>query len=138
RIRGAGTGGNDSLAPTQSQGDFPVQIGPDATNDFAGGILMSSITQNGRDNGAGTFYCVPMIESQRVRLTNTFDPGIILVAYWIPVNNANNTGAGQSDEYNINVAGAWFPYSDFIGGFARNWGDVNGNNPTNGGAMNLL
>lgn len=140
RTRGTGGADADGLAPLQSRGDYPVQIGPDATNNFAQGILMSSVTQNGRDNGesgvnAGTNFCVSMIESQRLR-TNVFDPGIILGAYFIPVNNANNTGAGGSDEYNINVAGAWFPYTNFYGGLARNSGDADGLSPTNNGVLN--
>ena len=139
RVRGAGTGGSDSLIPLQSRGDFPVQIGEDATNDFVSGILMSSVTQNGRDNGEGTtnIYATSMIESQRLR-SNTFDPEIILGAYFIPVSRAENIGAGNSTEHNINVAGAWFPYSDFIGGFARNSGDEFGLNPTNGSAANPM
>src|SRR5512139_2693513 len=35
-------------------------------------------------------------------------------------------GAGSAIEYNVNVAGAWFPYDRFLGGFARNGAGANG------------
>jgi hypothetical protein len=141
RVRGSGAEGDDR-SPLNSRGDFPVQIGPDASDDFTNGILMSSVTENGRDNGEGTtsIYCVSMIENQR---TNAVDTNATVGAYWIAVNNAANVGAGSSPEYNINVAGAWFPYTTFIGGVARNHGPADelgqvAGGYTNGGAMNQL
>ena len=139
RLRGDG---GDGTSPTNSRGDFCVQIGPEPASNFTNGILMCSVTENGRDNGegTGTNYCVSMIENQR---TNANDPTAIAGAYWINVNKAENIGAGNSTEYNINVAAAWLPYTRFIGGFARNHGpnDELGQTAggfTNGGAMNQL
>jgi len=109
-----------------NRGDFNVQIGEDPTDDAPNGVLMSSVAENGRDNGEGTtaIYCVSMVDFDKAGTT----PG----AYLVDVNNAANLGAGSSPEYNINVAAAYFPYSTWIGGLARNSGG------TNGGAMNLL
>jgi fibronectin-binding autotransporter adhesin len=117
-----------------SRGDYNVQIGPDAASNFTNGILMSSVRENGRDNGEGTtnIYCVSMIENERTNVAGTS----LIGAYFIPVNNAAVAGAGNSPEYNINVAGAWFPYTEWLGGFARNSGDAQGLSPTNGGALN--
>jgi len=141
RVRGSGVG-SDTNSPLNSRGDYPVQIGSDPASNFTNGILMSSVTENGRDNGEGTtnLYCVSMIENQR---TNAADTNAIFGSYWIAVNNAANLGAGSSPEYNINVAGAWFPYSTFIGGFARNHGPADelgqvAGGFTNGGALNQL
>src|SRR5439155_13121683 len=143
RVRGSGAAGDDR-SPLNSRGDYPVQIGSDPASNFTNGILMSSVTENSRDNGEGTtnIYGVCMIENQR---TNAVDSNAIVGAYWIPVNSTAPTGggAGSAPEYNINVAGAWFPYSDFRGGFARNHGPNDelgqvAGGFTNGGAMNQL
>lgn len=144
RVRGSGTG-SDTNSPLNSRGDSAVQAGADAGANFTNGILMTSVTQNGRDNQAhGTRFCVSMIENQR---TNSADTNALVGAYWINVNGStnsgNNGGAGAPPEYNVNLAAAWFPYSQFIGGFARNHGpnDELGQNPggwTNGGALNQL
>lgn len=135
RVRGNGGGGSDSFSPQNSAGDFAVQAGVDASDDFTNGILMAAITQNGRDNGsgaAGTNYCVVMMDNQRTSATDISNSNNIVGAYLIDVSAINALAAGSNPEYNINVAGAWFPYTQFYGGFARN------NNATNGGAMNEL
>ncbi len=128
RVRGNGGPDADSFPPTNSNGDYGVSIGADPTDDLTNGILMASISQNGRDLGAGTNYCVVMMDNQRAS-ANT---NALVGAYLIDVSAINGLAAGSNPEYDINVAGAWFPYSQYYGGFARN------NNATNGGAMNEL
>ncbi len=98
------------LTGTPSRADYPVQIGASRADDFTGGILMDSIAQNGR-NAYGT---------------NLFGtPGVVgAAAGYTMICQASNV------EYNVNMAGAWFPYTDYIGGFVRN--------PSNNAAMTTL
>lgn len=147
RVRGSNTG-SDTNSPQNSKADFCVQIGAIAHDDFTNGLLISSITENGRDNladGQGIRYGISMVENQRTNLTDTNIIGAYLVSMHGSTNNAGgvNGGAGNVPEYNFNYAAAWFPYAQFIGGFARNHGpnDENGQAAggwTNGGALNQL
>ena len=112
-----------SIREGSSRGDFNVQAGAGFSDDVDSGILMASVAENGRDNGEftypGTNFCTCSIEYSR--------SGTYSGAYYISTFNAP-TG----DEYNINVAAAFFPYDKWIGGLARNSG------ATNGGKNNLF
>lgn len=97
-----------------NRADYNIAIGPDATDDVSGGVLISAIAENGRDNGEVTF---PGINY----LTSAVDYDRATGTYYIPVFNAPTTGGGGSGaEYNVNVGAAWFPYGTWRGGFARN------------------
>ncbi len=102
-----------------NRGDYNVQVGPDATDDVANGVLMASVRQNGRDNfNTGTkSNSVCMIDSN----TN---------GYFISVSSAVGLAAGSNPEYNVNVAGAYFPFSSWLGGVA--------NNTANGGPLTVF
>ncbi len=99
-----------------SRGDYTVQVGSSATDDLTNGVLITSVAQNGADQGedSGINYCSSAISS-----TST--------GYFIPT-----CQAPDGTEYNINVSAAYFPYNRFIGGYARNSAG------TAGGANNLL
>jgi hypothetical protein len=79
-------------------------------NDVTTGVLMTSIAQLGRDDsavggpGVGTFYATSAIE-----VSGTF--------YFIPIHQAI---AGSNIEVNYNVSYAFLPYTEFVGGIARN------------------
>lgn len=95
-----------------SRGDFNIQIGPSATDDLAGGALISSVTQNGRDNGeptpTGIRYGTPAVDA------NT-------AGYWVPMFDSP-----YANEFNINLASGYFPYADgWLGGWLRNSTDTN-------------
>jgi len=47
-------------------------------------------------------------------------------AYRIASSLATSNVAGSAIEYNVNVAGAWFPYDRYLGGFACNADGING------------
>ena len=114
------------IRPGSNRGDYNIQIGDDAANDVVNGVLMTCVTENGRDNGAGeTAY--PGINY----LTSAMD-GDSLGEYWIPVFNAAGAAQAGGVEYNVNVAGAYFPYAHWLGGWARN------STNNNGGANDLL
>ena len=85
------TGGN--------RADYNVQIGPVRTDDAATGVLISSVAENGRNNFGTNAFCIATVYGT--------------AGYAI----ASFTGSG---EYNINVAGALFPYSKFYGGYLVN------------------
>ena len=143
RVRGTGLE-DDTNAPQSSRGDYAVSAGPDAGDDLTNGVLMTSTAQNGSAHDGVTKYGASFFENVR---TNASDSNVIIGAYFVcthgSTNGGNNGGAGNVPEFNISFAAAWFPYSQFIGGFARNHGpqDELGQNPlgwTNGGALNQL
>src|ERR1700743_1444612 len=85
-----------------SRADYFVQIGASATDDVTGGILISSITDNGRDNGEGdgTNWGTSGIDSNASGSPGTSGQ------YWIPV--FGTTDDVNYPEYNFDVAGAYF------------------------------
>jgi hypothetical protein len=105
------------IRPGSNRGDYNIQIGDDSSDDVAGGVLMTCTAENGRDNSlygettyAGIQYVTTAIEA------NSGDIG-----YYIPLFNC-----GWGAEFNANVAGAWFPYSTWLGGWARNASGTDG------------
>lgn len=112
-----------SIRSGSNRGDYNAQIGLGFSDDVETGVPMTCVAENGRDNGEeiypGTNYCTSAVDYSR--------SGAPAGAYFIPVFNAP-TGA----EYNMNVAAAFFPYNQWLGGYARNSGD------TNGGANDLF
>ena len=98
------------LGTTQRRGDYDVQIGASAADDIPGGILISSVTENGRANYSSNSFCISTIHDGSGNPPGGTPPYRIC---------SFGTFTGQQ-EYNINVAGAWFPYNKYIGGLARN------------------
>jgi hypothetical protein len=118
--KGPGSTNNFSILGG-NRGDYDVSFG--SANDAANGVMITSVSQNGRDNTAagdtiGLFYASSASDYVGSGFANK---------YWIPVFRT-----AQGDEVNINVACAWFPYNTWLGGFVRN---ATG---TNGGANNTL
>jgi hypothetical protein len=105
------------------RGTYSVQIGPDVTDDATTGVLIGAVSQNGRDNGEtsanrkGINYCFP-----HAGLTTVTNPtagyNLYSDADATPTTNVNA-------KYNINVAGAWFPFSTWVGGRAYNSTNAN-------------
>ncbi|WP_254512720.1 DNRLRE domain-containing protein [Anatilimnocola floriformis] len=120
---------NDFRIRGGNRADYDVQIGPSATDDVAGGILMTSIRNNGRDNGevnsvppepdtaAGVQYGISAVSATAT-------------GYSIPVfntSNAVNVADNEGIEYNFDLSAAYFPYADgWIGGIARRADGANG------------
>ena len=96
-------------------GDYDIQIGPSTADDIAGGILITSIRNNGRDNGevsiSGTQYGISSVHDNDAN------------GYFIPLfntSNATNPSTAVGLEYNFDLSAAYFPYADgWIGGLAR-------------------
>lgn len=117
------TVGDLTIREDSNRGDVNLQAGVGFSDDMDSGIVMTCVAQNGRDNGEvaypGVNYCTTAIDYSR--------SGGSAGAYFIPVFQAP-TG----DEFNLNVAAAFFSYSNWFGGLARNSG------ATNGGANDLF
>jgi hypothetical protein len=107
---------NDLRVRTASnRGDYNLQVGADATDDQPNGLLLSSVSQNGRDN-FGTGVKTNAMSAVDYNASGYF---VSVFAVQIPT-------AGANAEYNINVAAAYFPYTTWLGAIARNSANVNG------------
>lgn len=100
-----------------NRGDFDVAFG--TANDVTGGVMITSVAQNGRNNSAtgdtfGVFYATAAAD-------HMVADGVAGTQYWVPIFRA-----AQGGEVNINVACGWFPYNSWLGGFARNTATTNG------------
>jgi len=115
---------NDFRTGSFDRGDYCVQTGPDGTGNSDHGVLLSCVTQDGRNNYGTNLYCTSAIE------TNA--DGSYRICTFASANTNGTTGSAFGYEYNVNAAGAWFPYATWLGGFVRN--DAG----TNGGEWNLL
>jgi hypothetical protein len=112
----AGTTPNFAIRSGSNKGDFNITLG--YPNDYTTGVLIASVSQNGRNNNAfgdtiGQFYA-------------TVAPEIDVVAtpvrYYITANNAS----AAAEEVNVNIAAAHFPYSQWLGGLGRHSAATNG------------
>lgn len=106
-----------TLREGSNRGDVNVQAGEGFSDDADTGVLITCIAENGRNNGEtaypGVNFCTSAMDYSR---TGGNEGG-----YYIPTPQAP-TG----DEFNINLAAAFFPYDKWLGGYARNSGATNG------------
>jgi len=128
--------GDFRVRSTANYGDYDVQIGENLNDDVDGGVLITSIAENGgRDNvdadgNPDPIYPGINVATSHIDYTRT---GANAGGYWIPLSMTfPNSVATTVVEYNMNVSAAWFPYNKWLGGFVRNSGT------TNGGTLNLL
>lgn len=110
-------------ASGNSRADYFLQIGSNAKDDVANGILMSSITDNGRDNGEGTGTSYGTCAIDSGASSNPGSSG----QWWVPVfGSDDSSGAWAYPEYNFDFAAAYFPYADgWYGGWLVNKGGTN-------------
>ena len=118
---GPGSSPNAAIRTGSTKADYNVTFGN--ANDYDAGVLVASIAENGRNNNAagetiGTFYTTVGVE-----LNSTTSP----TSYYLALFRSPN-----ADEQNQNVACAFLPYSQWLGGTARN------STNTNGGATDTL
>src|ERR1022692_1915274 len=80
---------------------------------------MTSVSENGRDNGegTGTNYMASAFDGTAFDGTNELASG-----YWVVMQDCTI----NRDEYNANCAAAFFRYSDWMCGWARNATAING------------
>jgi hypothetical protein len=126
---GAGTGSAPvlSIPAGQSTPDFfienatgpglyPIRIGTSRADDFAGGVLISSVREfGGRTDALGTeFYPVTGVTTNPASGSATPDGTLSIYV-------RNRVGASTNVLSNANVAGAYFPFSEgWTGGTIRN------------------
>ena len=114
---------NDFRAGTFNRADYNVQAGPTAANQYLNGILIPSIAQNGRTNAAADSLPGETTNAYPIPTIITNANGSYRICSW----NVSAAGTGGSAvEYNVNVAGAFFPYANYLGGYARNSTGANG------------
>jgi uncharacterized delta-60 repeat protein len=113
------TGGN--------RGDYDVDFG--TVNDVLAGTAIACVAENGRDNDAFGGVVVPGAENPWVGkffATASTDLMGNRQRYFVPVNRTASGQGTSTVEVNINVAVGFFPYSLWLGGFARNAAGTNG------------
>ncbi len=107
------------VRPGSNRGDYNIQVGDTGTDDLADGFPLVTVAQNGRDNGE-------LGENQPNYAAPAFDGGVN--GYWAVLQDLTSDRA----EYNINCSVAYFRYTNWYCGWARNIG------ATNGATNNLL
>lgn len=120
----------DFRVPYANNGDYDIQIGSDRTDDVLNGLLISSVRENGRDNGdiiyQGLQLATSHIDYHRPGATNATGE-LVENSYWIPVAGTQPNSLGTAvREWDINLAAAWFPFDKWVAGFARNATGANG------------
>jgi hypothetical protein len=95
-----------------NRGDYNVQVGDTGTNDLADGMVLVAVSQNGRynlDEASEPFYGAPAFDGNAN-------------GYWCVLQDVTSDRA----EYNVNCAVAYFRYTNWLCGWARNATAVNG------------
>ncbi len=95
-----------------NRADCYVELGPDYATDVNSGILLSSVAQNERNNyGTNSWPISTVHDSSPYRICSFASMAQV---------------AGNGVEFNVNLAGAWFPYDQYIGALVRNSTRANG------------
>lgn len=118
--------GDFRTRPTANNGDYDIQIGEIIADDITNGVLITSPSQNGRNLGHPTYPGTNYVTTH-LGMGNAGVAG----GYWIPVclTYPNSLGTGVV-EYDMNVAAAWFPYDQWIAGYAHYSAPATMNNTT--------
>jgi hypothetical protein len=102
-----------------NRGDIDVTFG--TANDVAGGVMITAVRENGRDNTAGGDL-PPQAGKKYVTPLSEAGGGANLGRFFIPLESAPD-----SYEFNINTAAAYFPFNEgWLGGHTRNTTGANG------------
>ncbi len=137
--KGAGSSEGWSLR-TPNRGDYGLSFGGtvnDTVNgDVAKGVPITSVSQHSTTNpiNNGTFttaapYTGTSLATTAIESENT---DAAPSQFRVVLHRASNGASLATTELNINSAFAYFPYSDWLAGYARN------SSRTNGGTNNLL
>ncbi|QOV87597.1 hypothetical protein [Humisphaera borealis] len=106
-----------------NRGDYNLSL----NMTYADGIVMSHVRQNGRDNDAvgGGLGGADGAPFGGIRFASTAVDRVG-AGWFVPVFNSSNATDAGGDEFNINVAAAYFPYTEYLGGHLRNAAGTNG------------
>lgn len=105
---------NNMRLGTYNRADINVHIGASQAQDVVDGIFLTSVAENGRNNYvSNNLYSISCVHD-----------GWRFCTFAIQTLVAGS--AWTSAEHNVNVAGAWFPYSKYYGALVRNSTRANG------------
>ncbi len=106
---------NDGVTtfPCWNTADYYLQIGETRSDDAAKGVLITSVADNGRINQGPWNTNVLGYAISTIQMNSG--------AYRITTGTTNVSGsAGSTREWNVDVAGAWFPYDRYLGAHCLN------------------
>ena len=108
--------------PPFNRADYNVYAYPDTlgTNDSGLGFLIGAVTQNGRTNYN------PLYGTNAYQICQTERNGNHSLRF-ATCQTVGSAGAGTIIECNVNLAGAFFPMSNWLGGWCRSLPYTNGN-----------
>ncbi|MCW1915535.1 hypothetical protein OJ996_18255 [Luteolibacter sp. GHJ8] len=100
-----------------NRGDIDMQFGDNFATNNVNGVMITSVTENGRNNVSGggpngTTYATSHSE-------------ISGGGFYLPIQSTSG-GTEPAGEFNINVAAAWFPYAEGWLGAHASAGSTNG------------
>ncbi|MES2437824.1 MAG: Ig-like domain-containing protein, partial [Verrucomicrobiota bacterium] len=140
-VSGTITQGNGATYHAGSRGDFGLRFdGATPAADVANGVLIATISENGRSNegatptaiGAGLAFATPAIQlGGNLGAGNTSFPGY---STSINVSNSAVAGVASGSEWNANQSFAYFKTTEWLGGWVTN-GTHAATGGTNNGAM---
>ncbi len=114
---------NDFRLGDYNRADYDLQSGPSFANQYLNGVLMACVSQNGRNNHGIDSFPSETTNAYPIATIVTNSDGSYRICSYIC--DLPGTG-GSAFEYNANVAGAFFPYAHYLGGYARNHTGANG------------
>ena len=107
--------------PPFNRADYTVYAYPSefGTNDYTRGLFIGAVMQNGRTNTLPNYQtnCWQICQTE-ANADKTFR--------FATCQTVGSAGAGTTIECNVNVAGAFFPYSSWLAGWARSLPYTNG------------
>jgi hypothetical protein len=120
---------NFFVEPATGAGAYPIRIGVSRTDDYAGGVLLSSARElGGRTDGLGVAFWPATSAGANSQAATPPDGALSIFV-------RNRVGATTNVFANSNVAGAYFPFSEgWIGATTRN--SANGASPNDTSALN--
>ncbi|MDX1935166.1 MAG: hypothetical protein SFU56_21425 [Capsulimonadales bacterium] len=125
-----------NLRPGSNRGDYNIRFSDAPDNDSVNGVAISSVRQNGRNNGAtpnagGNTSGLPAGIIHSTSAVTPNNPNDVTGSFFIPVFAAfeSTSPAVDNVEFNVDVAVAYFAFSDgWLAGTAGN-GSAGNNQP---------
>ena len=100
-----------------NRGDIDMAFSADFTKDNVNGVMISSVTQNGRNNASGGGPDGITYATSHSEISGG--------GFFLPIQSTSG-GIEPAGEFNINVAAAWFPYGEGWLGAHASAGATNG------------
>ncbi len=131
----ANTAGSTTVATPQligdfrirsaNNGDYNIQIGDDYTDDVDGGVVITCVSQNGGREDGHPLFLGPGCGTSHWAVSDAGNTAGSWIPVFLPYSDDDTTY-----EWDMDVAAAWFPYSNFLGGYAHYSSPASMNNTT--------